>query len=163
MGGTGKGRVNTLEKYWVVLFLGVMSIILAAVAYVVYEGTQSIVRNGAAATGTVTGLSYSSSGRRGSVYYPIVKFETASGDVLEERGQLGSSPASYKVGDKVEIYYLKSDPKSWVINGWGELYFLPAIFGLFASILAVVTVVCAHSLMRGRPFPGTFAAKRRRK
>jgi hypothetical protein len=160
MSRTHRGFKN-MQRYMVVLFLGGMSIILGVVAYIIYESQQNIVRNGDTATGTVVDMNYDHSGKRGGVYYPIVKFETAGGEVVEGRGQMGSSPPSYKVGDTVKVLYLKNDPKSWVIDRWPELYFLSAVIGLFASILGIVSIVATLRLMRNRP--GKIAPSYRKK
>jgi Protein of unknown function (DUF3592) len=104
--------------------------------------TQAFVARAATAQGEVTGLEYgrdnsSSSSSRG-VYYPVVKFRTATGEAHTFRSNSGSSPPSYRVGEAVSVLYDPASPFDARIKGFFSLWLLAFIFGVIGSVFALV-------------------------
>jgi hypothetical protein len=143
------------SKYWVPIFLASMAITFGSVAFFSYNSTCELIRNGATASGTVTDLIYLRGTSRGSgVYYPVVRFQTADGKTIEDRSTFGSSPAPFKKGDAVKVYYKPDKPaESWVIDNWFDLYFLPSIFGFFATALVIATAAVTYYMAGDRRRP----------
>jgi hypothetical protein len=143
-----------ISKFWVPIFLGVMALIFGSVSFLTYNSSHRLVTTGATASGTVTDLIYlRGTGRSSSgVYYPIVKFQTPEGKTIEDRATFGSSPAPYKAGDTVRVYFDPRKPaETWVIDNWFDLYFLPALFGFFATMLVIATGVVTYYMTNPRP------------
>jgi hypothetical protein len=142
-----------ISDLWVPIILGGMALIFGGVSFVTYNNSHTLVTTGATASGTVTDLIYlRGTGRSSSgVYYPIVRFRTPEGKTIEDRATSGSAPPSYKVGDTVRLYFDPKKPaETWVIDSWFDLYLLPAIFGLFATILVIATAVVTYKMTNPR-------------
>jgi len=147
------------DKWGISVIFGMIGIIMGAVGIGVYMSTQNMLAHATKVTGTVVDLQYQRGGRN-SVYYPIVKFQTAEGKVIQDRANFGSDPPSHKTGDLVEIVYDPQSPeKSWQINSWWDLYFLPALFSLFGVIFTSVAAIVGYFTLIKRPVPGTSAAR----
>ena len=52
----------------------------------------------------------------GPVYFPVVQYITKKGETFKNTSSVGSSPASYKEGDTVEIYYDPQNPNVFEIK-----------------------------------------------
>lgn len=126
-----------MNNKWLVFFLGFLSVVLGTVAFVTYNHAQTLLAEGGTTTGTVVKLESSAKG----AYYPIVRFKTESGEELTERGKVGSSPPEHREGETVAVLYNKTNPKDWCINSWLNLYFLPTLFGAFASALLFAAII----------------------
>ncbi len=83
----------------------------------------------------------SKGGQRSSVYYPRFCFTAADNRSYTVRGKVGSNPAAYRCGEKVEALYPSEAPAEAQINTFTEQYFLCLLltaFGLFTTIGGVV-------------------------
>jgi hypothetical protein len=146
-----------VSAQWVVPFLAAMALIFGAVAFVTYSRVDRLVKNGATARGTVVeNVGGTSTGTRGNskVYYPVVRFQTESGQSFEEQLNMGSNPPAHQVGDVVEVLYDKSNPKDWTIRNALEMYFLPGMFGFFATLLTIAAGIVAYYTHKRKPKPG---------
>jgi len=147
-----------LKGNWVLIFLGSMSVLLGAIAFVSALKSMALVNEGGTASGTVVRMEYSSGGsgkRNSGAYYPVVHFRSNDGQEVEGRGSLGSSPPSYHQGQEVRVFYEKSNPKNWCIDNWWDLYFFSLIFGIFSAVLAIVSSVMIFLHIQHQYFPGT--------
>lgn len=78
----------------------------------------------------------STSRNRGSIVWrPVVKWQDGN-QSHTFTSSAGSSPPSYKIGDKVTVLAKKGDPTSAQIDSFNENWLFPLIFGLF-GILAI--------------------------
>lgn len=149
-----------IKKYWVVIFLSSLALLCNSIASFQYYSSHQLVTTGATTHGTVVRIESSGTRKGGSVNHPVVRFATNDGKVIEGRGNLGTRPSQYQQGDTVQVFYDKSDPNRWLINNFGELYFMTLIFGIFGVVLTLVSGGMLFCMVTGRRFPGTFRGKR---
>lgn len=132
----------------VIIALSGLAVIFFAVAGNFYFQSQKLLKEGGTASGTVVSLQSSAKGAS----YPVIRFQAEGGEVIEERGKVGSSPPEFKVGDTVPIVYEKTNPKNWTINSWLNLYFLPVMFFAFGTGLTIASLITLiHNLRHKRP------------
>jgi hypothetical protein len=149
------------DKWGIAVIFGMIGIIMGSVSIGVYMSTQNMLAHATKVSGTVVDLQYRRGSKGGGVYSPIVKFRTVEGKDIQDSASFGSDPPSHKVGDIVEVVYDPQSPeKSWQINSFWDLYFLPALFGLFGVIFTSVGLIVGYFTLVGRPVPGTSAAER---
>jgi hypothetical protein len=74
----------------------------------------------------------------GTTWKPRVRFTTRAGRAVEFVSSVGSSPASFDVGEVVEIVYAPTDPAAAVINTPFQRSFSFFLVGLFAWIALYV-------------------------
>jgi hypothetical protein len=144
----------SMKMKFVILFLTGMGMLFAGVSYFTFTSSRNLVEGGKIAEGTVTQLSYSISGSSSShsssgSYYPVVRFQTASGEMIEETSRFGSNPPEFKVQDKIRVLYKESDPKDWKVDSFWDLYFLPLMFGIFGGGLLIAATITAVVTRRG--------------
>lgn len=102
--------------------------------------TQRFLNTAETATGTVKELLLVRSGGEsgGYVYYPVVEYETRGGEKVEFQSTAGSSPASYTVGENVEVLYVSQKPQEAKIKGFMDVWFLVVIFGVFGVVFTLL-------------------------
>jgi hypothetical protein len=123
-----------------VIFLGVGAVMLA-VAVFTYLHTRTFIAGAAMADGVVIEnvWSSSSSSRSSGTYHPRVRFR-ANGREFVFVSSVGSSPASFRVNDAVQVYYNPENPDNARINSFGELWLLPLIFGSLGVVFSLVGI-----------------------
>jgi len=123
-----------------------------------FNRTRRFTQRSVATTGTVVELllesrSSTSAGRRtvGHSYYPLIRFKTKSGQVVEFKSSFGSNPPSYVVGARVPILYDPDNPHRAEINSfmslWMGVIILLALGGIFTAV-GVGTVLVAVASKR---------------
>lgn len=110
------------------------------------------------AKGIVIGL-HKSAGKSGPVYAPIVRFILSDGRIVEFTDSISSSPARFKVGDKVDILYHhqrnswarvpSSNPGSdlWDMFTSGPVMALLVLVCLFMAVMGIVAFFVRSSKM----------------
>ena len=81
----------------------------------VYRSNQQFLQSSLKSTGTITGLDLKHSSDSSS-YYPVVQFRTLENQIINFTSSVGSNPASYQVGETVEVNYNPTNPTSAKIN-----------------------------------------------
>lgn len=129
-----------MAKIILVIFLGFMGICFAAATFFCYNKSQSLVQSGVSAKAVVVELV-----RSGKGFCPLLRFQTETGEVIEQKSAVGSNPPSFQKGQEVEVFYEKGNPSNFCPNSFLDLYFLPSLFGFFAAGLSIATcaVFCA--------------------
>ncbi|MEN2487381.1 DUF3592 domain-containing protein [Flavobacterium sp. B11] len=118
------------------IFNFVFSIIgagLIAGAIYLYVDKQTFLAKAEIVQGTVVELVPKRS-KESTTYSPVVSFSTKAGQVITHHSSLSSSPPSYDVGEKVEVFYDPANPNKAEIKGFASLW-------LGVLILGVVGVV----------------------
>lgn len=70
----------------------------------------------AAAAGIVVGAVQYDDGEI-NLFYPMVEFQTAAGETIRFRGNIGTAfVPPYKVGNRVKVYYNPAQPRSAIIR-----------------------------------------------
>lgn len=140
-------RVYDFLKY---LFSVVGGALLVG-AFLWYQNTVSFLDEALGSPGVVTDLVYSRSSDSSS-YYPVVRFEDETGQLIEFQSSSGSNPASYSRGEKVSVFYLPGEPESARIDGffslWGGALILGIIGGAF--FLVGILMVLVPLIRKGR-------------
>jgi hypothetical protein len=105
-----------------VIFLCI-SLVLLAVAGVVFKLTQDFLEKSAIAEGSVVALEERMNKDSAfPLYYPVIEFEDASGEVVEFESSFGSRPSRYDVGDIVEVRYSTEDSTRVRIDGFFSIW-----------------------------------------
>jgi hypothetical protein len=83
-------------------------------------------------------------GLRGSIYCPVVRFQTEAGEVVTFQSQMGGQPPLHAVGERVAVFYDPVSPAGAELHAPPVLWLVPAGFfaaGLvFAAVGAVLMV-----------------------
>lgn len=122
---------------WMVFFFGIFGAFGVGIFYLCYillAETLEIRERGIAVPGTVTRLEYKSDSDGGGAYYPEVTFATQDGMEYRFMNDSGSDPASFDVGEAVEVLYLPESPESAKINAFFSLWGGALICGVMGLI-----------------------------
>jgi hypothetical protein len=115
--------------------------------------TRNFVRSAATADGVVIENVWSRSTNSSSgTYHPRVRFRTPRGQEIDFVSDTGSTPASFRVHDNVQVFYDPENPTKASINSFGSLWMLPLIFSGLGSVFFAIGVV---------PFAWTRRVRRR--
>lgn len=124
---------------WVVLYFIFFSggAFLAYLAYQQYQKTELLLDKGIRTKATVTQLvPYRSDD--GTTYAPVFEFKDTQQRVHSFESSIKSSPAPYKVGEKVKVVYDNKDKTNVkTISFWG-LYRWSVILSMIAAPLIVL-------------------------
>ena len=103
----------------VILSIG---LVLLAISGVMYLINAVFISRAELVDGTVTLINTSfDSDYNSTTYCPLVRYTTKAGQTLTYDSEVCSSPANYKVGDQVQIYYDPQDPgKAQIKNFWSQ-------------------------------------------
>jgi uncharacterized protein YneF (UPF0154 family) len=115
---------------WVFALVGLGLLTAGAM---VYLHTERFIARASEAEGAVVELE-----RRGSVYHPVVSFNAQDGKSVTFASSIGSSPPSYRKGEKVRVLYDPVNPQEARIEGifslWLPVMILWGIGGVFFLI-----------------------------
>lgn len=122
-----------------------LRMIMCAVTAVLFCGfgasviyVRHFVNNAMEGKGHVTGLVRGSS-KNGSVFKPVVEFQTADGTRIAFTSPMGTSPPSYDVGESVTVYYDPENPHSVMLSGWLSLWFVSLLFAALTAVFGLIT------------------------
>ena len=126
----------------VALFVAAIPVLI----YIWYRNRRFLAES-LPAQGIVIGL-HKSAGKSGPVYAPIVRFTVADGRIVEFTDSISSSPARFKVGDKVDVLYHRQR------NSWARVSSLnpgSALWNLFTSgpFMALLVLICLFMAAMG--------------
>lgn len=96
-------------------------------ALIAYNSTVSFLDNAVTVEGTVIDLEQSRSDGS-TTYKPVVEFVDKEGHRVEFISSVGSSPASYSIGEKVGVLYAPTNSQSARLNHFFEVWGLVVIF-----------------------------------
>jgi hypothetical protein len=122
-----------------------------------FQDSRRVVASAQRADGVVTRIEWVTTterGRTSSVAYPFVQFQ-AEGRTVEFRSDVGSSPPSYSVGERVTVLYQPDKLEQARLEGYFQQYLGPLIVGGVGLIVSLVGVGLLVVL--------TLGARRRRK
>jgi hypothetical protein len=125
---TGDGRMRTA-------FFSMIAIALLTAAGYTAAVRLAFIRNAAAAEGTVVELSAGGS-------HPQIEFITAAGEQVSY--PQGGFIFGYKLGDRVPVRYLPSDPRGTASIGTvGALWFAPLLLTILGGLFAIAALLTA--------------------
>ena len=106
----------------------------------VYRSNQQFLQSSLKSTGTITGLDLKQSSDSSS-YYPVVQFRTLENQVINFTSSVGSNPASYQVGETVEVNYNPTNPTSAKINDFTSNWLTVLILGLMGALFSFLGAI----------------------
>lgn len=121
-----------------VLFTIIGSIAGAVCAYAT-QSQLEFLRTAVHAEGRVIANQRDGSGSKAS-YHPVVQFSTEDGEPVEFRGDIGSSPPAFDVGEVVGVRYQPDHPADARINTPMQMWFASGLSGFFALIFGGIGV-----------------------
>ncbi len=142
-----------VPKLVIWMFCGIGAGQLGAAAFL-YQDRHEFVRHTEQADGTVIDLLPSRSERGGKVsisYSPVIEFRTATGQTIEFRSSIGSSPPSYREGEKVAVLYRPDSPYQAEIDDFFFLWGGVAILGGVGTAFSALGAALALADRRQRP------------
>ena len=108
--------------------------------FFVYRSNQQFLQSSLKSTGTVTRLDLKQSSDSSS-YYPVVQFRTLENQVINFTSSAGSNPASYQVGETVEVNYNPTDPTSAKINDFMSNWLTVLILGIMGTLFSFMGAI----------------------
>jgi hypothetical protein len=118
------GQFETLLNR-VFLVVGPCSLVYSIVSLI---RTQSFIRRSVEVSGEVVRLERSRSrGRYGYTFAPVFTFTSVDGKLYTVTSDVGTNPATFDVGDSVEVRYDPADPHSARINTFFQVWGMAAI------------------------------------
>jgi len=69
---------------------------------------------------------------------PTVEFRTKDGRRIRVEGTISASPTPYRVGERIGVFYDPAQPEKALIDSFLERWFLPLLFGGFATVFTLV-------------------------
>ncbi|MBC8144587.1 MAG: DUF3592 domain-containing protein [bacterium] len=130
---------------------GGIGLAMLVAAFAIYANTQSFADSATRADGVVIGLAQSQShSSKSSSYFPVIQYQTSSGETTTFQSNSGSSPPAFEVGERVTVLYDPAQPADASIDSFWQLYALPAIFGIIGLVFFAVGggMFIAHMLNR---------------
>lgn len=112
-----------------------------------YRSNQQFLQSSLKSTGTVTGLDLRHSSDSSS-YHPVVQFRTLENQVINFTSSVGSNPASYQVGETVEVNYNPTSPNSAKINDFTSNWLTVLILGLMGTLFSFLGAIFPVNIIR---------------
>ncbi len=136
-------------KLFAFIFSGVGLLLLSIAAYLFFQ-EKEFIAHAQTSTGKVTALRRNVDSKGGVTYYPEVSYTTPDGKVHVFDSNYGSNPASYAVGEEVEIYYQPGKPAEAEIKGFMSQWLAVMITGFLGTIFSTIGGGVALSLLKTR-------------
>ncbi len=164
---------------WVLVVLMLAGAFFIAMGVREFVTTQRFLAKASAADGVVVKVDkvvdhqWTGSGDRQryeevTLYYPVVRFVTASGQVVQYTDDLGEDPPAYQVGDSVRVLYDPANPQKarldTSLSRWLDAA-VPTIIGLVILVVSVVILLFSRESLperRGRGVQAPVRGRRRR-
>lgn len=113
-----------------------LSLVLFYFANQYFNETQHFINDGVKTTAVVIDLERETNSD-GSVFFPVFEYTGLDKEKITFRGNVGSSPASYSIGEQVSILYSLTTKERRILSYWG-LYRWTLVLLIFATPLFVV-------------------------
>ena len=135
------------------ILLSLAGTLFAIIAYREWRSTGRIIKTGEQTIGMVidnikrprrAGESFQS-----TAMAPAVLFITKTGEQHTYYSQTYTTPASYSVGDKVDIWYLPAEPNKATLKG-ADAWILPVAFGVFGLAMCLIGYTSLFSQLKDR-------------
>ena len=126
----------------VIFFFG--GLFLLYDSYSSYASTSQFLSTAAESEGHVIRLNEvsvtDSEGTNSVVYEPVIRFQEQSATEVEFVAP-GSNPASFDVGDSVDVVYQPGDPQNSRLNSFSSLWFGSILSGIFGVLFCSVSLL----------------------
>lgn len=106
-------------------------------AFFLYQNTSEFVSTAIVAEGEVVDFeTHKSDGS--TMYAPVVNFRTQDDASYQFVSSVSSNPASYDIGEKVEVLYSQANPQDAQINGVVSLYLGAIILSVMGGVFFLI-------------------------
>lgn len=136
---TGRSLSQWFRKILVRALIG-GGIGLSVVAIGLTIHTTLYLRTAQSASGTVIQLR-TMTNDDGVFYAPVFSFVAPDGRTYTIASNTGSNPPDFKIGERVNVLYEKSNPGNAKINSLGQLWLIEIVFGITGPVLALAGLV----------------------
>jgi hypothetical protein len=131
--------------------------------------TLDFIADSSRAAGSVVEMQTRQDSEGDTLFYPVVEFTTADGEIVRFRSSTGSNPPRFEVGEEVEVLYDPLLPENARVSSFVDLWLFPTILlafggifllfgliGFFNSLLVLLGIggllgIGAWLMMRGKP------------
>jgi len=141
--------MSSIRRKFGILSLFAGTLLLLSAAYQLYQRVHFLL-DAEHRQGVVISLDQlaetDTDGNETNYYYPRIRFEASDGESYEFRSSTGSNPASYTLGDEVEIVFSAQDPHQSLIYSFAELWGAILALSLFGSVCIIIPLAVAKSL-----------------
>lgn len=123
------------------LLLLLIGALFAAIGGIWLARQWWFIRHAALAGGVITALDEresASTDDTSTLYYPVVRFQTATGQEIVSQSTTGSRPTPFHVGQAVTIYYDPANPADARIQSAFQLFGIGAAFMLFGILFVLI-------------------------
>jgi hypothetical protein len=124
-------------KSLAIAFSGI-GVLLLIIAGVMYLAEVSYLARAERTTGTVVDLYVSISDEGGNSFCPVFEFTARGGQAVRYRGNVCTSPPSYKIGDREELLYDPGNVKSVQMDNFWSKYVGVFVLAVIGAPLALV-------------------------
>jgi hypothetical protein len=128
-----------IDRIFTAIFGGLIPILgigLLVGSALVYRANERSRESGFLTTGTVVAMAERYDEDGDMLFAPVVRYTTTDGKDVEFTGGMWSRPASYAVGDTVEVFFQPGDPHGAEIDTTFSRYAAPAVLGLVGLVFA---------------------------
>lgn len=137
-------RVN----WFVVLFPLLMGCPFLYIGLSEVHKTAQMVNAFATARGTVIGNTYTPFAEGGAAYVPVVEFQTPDEQVVRFTDGIGTYPAEYEVGTRVNVLYDPQNVQNARVYSWKRLWFAPTLITSVGALPILIGIGLAWLIRR---------------
>ena len=130
------------------LVLLVVGVLALGGGIYLFLGKLKFLDRSRVAEGVVTELESGTSSKKRRTYYPVVTYPDDKGQTQTFTSPIGSSPASYDVGEPVQVRYEPGKPHTAVIVGFWEMWGMIAIATGLGTLFLVISVGILYAALR---------------
>jgi Protein of unknown function (DUF3592) len=124
------------------IFIAVGAIELA-IGMFFYFRTRNFLASAVAVSGTVVEFQSSSGSEGGTVYKPVVSYQTYEGETRQFVDSIATNPPGFEVGETVPVAYVPGDPGRAKITKPFRLWFVAGLLSSMGLLFLVLGVVLA--------------------
>ena len=108
---------TTTDPVTATLITGIIGAGAAISGAILHDKRQRILKTGVKVKGIVFDIEHEYRSRDNSnLYYPVIRYVTATGEWITKKHDLGSSPSAFTEGESVTVIYDPADPSSFILN-----------------------------------------------
>lgn len=134
---------------WAVPAIGALFLVIAAFSLQARLSFESdALRTDGEVVGVVQSSRIDNDGRRSTSWCPTVRFTSESSGTLTFTARTCSNPPSYRIGEHVDVLYLRGEPESAAIDSPAERWLLPLVFGGIGLVFLLIGLLLTLSKLR---------------
>jgi len=136
---------------WLLPAIGALFLVIAAVFLQARLSFESdAVRTDGEVVAVVQSSRIDNDGRRSTTWCPAVRFTSETSGTLTFTARTCSSLPSYRIGQHVDVLYLRGEPESADIDSPVERWLLPMVFGGIGFGFLLIGLLIALPMLRSR-------------